>query len=222
MALDGHSGILAVFTNCRDPRQERDFNRWYDGSHVPRLEESGAVARSSRYRNVAGANSGQAKYLAIHESNWSDQASVYREITQTWDRLAAEGSIHSALELVLRVQYEWLPPEFRSDRSDRAVQGILVVLTDPRPDVPDEDFNDWYASTHIPDLLGTGMYHTANRYRLVSQRAGGSQSMPPSMKRSGTAAAAADALLEYRGKWTQHPVHGVAYEVGLRGVFQRI
>lgn len=221
MVLDGHSGILAVFTNCRDALQEGDYNRWYDGSHVPRLEESGAVARSSRYQNVAEANSGQAKYLAIHESKGSDQTSVYQDATQTWERLATEGLIHPALELVMRAQYERVGPEFRSDRSDRAVQGILVVLTDPRPDVPDADFNDWYASTHVPELLGTGMYHTANRYRLVASE--------PEAPRYAViyqterdAATAADALLEYRGKWTQHPVHGIAYEVGLRGVFRRM
>ncbi len=221
MALDGHPGILAVFTNCRDSQREGDFNRWYNSSQVPRLEESGALARSSRYQNVAGANIGQAKYLAVHESRWSDQTSVYQEITQTWDRLAAEGSIHPALDLVLRAQYERVGPEFRSDRSDRPVQGILVVLTDPRPDVPDDEFNDWYANTHVPELLGTGMYHTANRYRLVA-------SEPEAPRYAAIyeteldAATAADALLEYRGKWTQHPVHGVAYEVGLRGVFRAV
>ena len=221
MALDGHLGILAVFTNCRDSQREGDFNRWYDGSYVRHLEESGAVARSSRYQNVTKANSGQAKYLAIHESNWSDQTSVYREITQTWDRLAADGSIHPALELVLRAQYEWLPPEFRGDRSNRAVQGLLVVLTDRRADVPDDEFNDWYANTHVPELLGTGMYHTANRYRLVASEPEAPE-YAAIYETERDAAAAADALLEYRGKWTQHPVHGVAYEVGLRGVFQRI
>ena len=221
MALDGHSGILAVFTNCRDPQQERDFNRWYGGSHVPNLEQSGAVARSSRYRNVAEANSGQAKYLAIHESNWADQTSVYREVTQAWDRLATDGSIHPALDLVLRVQYERVGPELRSDRSDRPVQGILVVLTGPRPDVPDDDFNDWYANTHVPELLGTSMYHTANRYRLVASEPGAPR-YAAIYETELDADTAADALLEYRGKWTQHPVHGVAYEVGLRGVFQRL
>ena len=221
MALNGHSGILAVFTNCRDPQRGKDFNRWYDDSHVPRLEQSGALARSSRYRNVGEMNSGQAKYLAIHESNRTDQMSVYREVTQTWERLAAEGAIHLALDLVLRAQYERVGPEFRSDRSARPVQGILVVLTDPRPGVPDDEFNDWYAGTHVPELLGTGKYHTANRYRLVA-------SEPEAPRYAAIyeteldAATAADALLEYRGKWTQHPVHGVAYEVGLRGVFQAV
>ena len=221
MALDSHLGILAVFTNCRDAQQERDFNQWYGGSHVPNLEQSGAIARSSRYRNVAKANSGQAKYLAIHESNWADQTSVYQEVTQTWDRLAAEGAIHAALELVLRIQYERVGPELRSDRSDRAVQGLLVVLTDPLPDVPDDEFNDWYANTHVPELLGTGMYHTANRYRLVASDPEAPR-YAAIYKTELDATTAADALLEYRGKWTQHPTHGVTYEVWLRGVFQAV
>jgi hypothetical protein len=33
---------------------------------------------------------------------------------------------------------------------------------------PDEKFNRWYNDFHIPDMLYTGLYYTANRYESLN------------------------------------------------------
>lgn len=219
--LDSHSGILAAFSACEHSSDEKRCVHSCDRSFMCHSEQSWDITRSSHYGNMGEANRSEPNRLTIHEYNNHEQGLVRRKTTQTLNELDIDGSVLPGFDMLLLAQYERIEPEFRSPRSGKPIQGILVVLSNCRSGVREEDFNDWYNSIHIPELLGTGFYHTANRYRLVVSE--------PDAPRYATiyeteqeATSAANALLAYRGKWTQHATHGMVYEVGLRGVFQAI
>ncbi|MEW6476929.1 MAG: hypothetical protein AB1679_32125 [Actinomycetota bacterium] len=46
-------------------------------------------------------------------------------------------------------------------------KAILVVQTNPTEPEREEEFNQWYTGTHLPDVLTVAGYTAAQRYRLV-------------------------------------------------------
>ena len=44
--------LIAVQTNCTDPSREKEFNDWYDNTHVPEVLEVQGIVRMTRYENV--------------------------------------------------------------------------------------------------------------------------------------------------------------------------
>jgi len=46
----------------------------------------------------------------------------------------------------------------------RFVKCLLYVLTDCNDSAREAEFNHWYNQTHLPDLIGSGLFHTAIRF----------------------------------------------------------
>ena len=51
--------------------------------------------------------------------------------------------------------------------STKPARGVLIVFTNCTDEARHEEFNRWYEDIHIPDILGTGAFHTAYRYESV-------------------------------------------------------
>lgn len=45
-------------------------------------------------------------------------------------------------------------------------KAVLLVLTNPTGPDREDEFNDWYTNTHVPDLLEVDGFVGATRYRL--------------------------------------------------------
>lgn len=45
-------------------------------------------------------------------------------------------------------------------------KAVLLVLTNPSDPDHEEEFNEWYTNTHLPDLLAIDGFVGATRYRL--------------------------------------------------------
>jgi len=63
--------LLAVETNCSDPRREAEFNQWYDDIQVPDMLETPGILRATRYENTSP-NEGQGKFLTLYEIETED------------------------------------------------------------------------------------------------------------------------------------------------------
>lgn len=46
-------------------------------------------------------------------------------------------------------------------------KGVLLVLTNPVSEDREDDFNDWYTNTHVPDVLEVDGFVAASRYRIA-------------------------------------------------------
>ena len=111
-------GLHLAMTNCRDPEREDDLNRWYTDVHLKEVTDTGVVTHPSRYRNVKrNLEPGQARYLALYESDWEDQVAGFDVIMNNARRLIDAGLMHSAIEPVLGAQYSLIGPELKSDRA---------------------------------------------------------------------------------------------------------
>ncbi len=73
-------GLLFVITECSDPAQEDDFNRWYNETHIPDIFATGLYHTAYRYEKVRY-KQGRGRYLAMYETD-GDPGEALREILE--------------------------------------------------------------------------------------------------------------------------------------------
>ena len=45
-------------------------------------------------------------------------------------------------------------------------KGVMVVQTSPEDPTRDDEYNDWYSNTHVPEVLAIPGFVSARRYRV--------------------------------------------------------
>lgn len=163
-------GLLAVFVNCSDPSKEAEMNAWYNTVHAPDVTRPGVFTDFTRFVNpTAKGTTEDPRYLAIYETGWGNVAEAaerFRAGREGLRRWSAESRLHPALSLA-KVSF------FKSHGSKpvcppgRRTRGILVVMTDCSDPARTEEFDRWYDEVHIPEVIGTGCYWSAMRYRSI-------------------------------------------------------
>jgi len=91
---------VLVFTNCADPAREKEFNEWYDNTHVPDVLETPGFVRCTRYELIGDPGPGQGKFLAVYEVESDDLESTMAGLQQRVAQLAAQGRIIDCIRLV--------------------------------------------------------------------------------------------------------------------------
>ena len=164
--MDGRysPGLLYCYTSCTDPSQEAEFNHWYNHKHVPDVTGHGAFIHGTRFK-IIDPPPGHPKYLCTYENNWES-------VSQAWDsRLEDAGRLTKLdrqtplLMVDLAGPYKKIGGEFRA--ASRPVRGIMASMFDCADRSREEEFNDWYNDVHIPDVLATGLFHTAYRFEVA-------------------------------------------------------
>jgi len=91
---------VLVFTNCADPAREKEFNEWYDNTHVPDVLETPGFVGCTRYEMIGDPGPGQGKFLAVYEVESDDLPSTMAGLQQRVAQLAAQGRIIDSIRLV--------------------------------------------------------------------------------------------------------------------------
>jgi hypothetical protein len=160
--------IRLIRTSCTDPAQESSFNAWYDQVHTPEVLSSGMVSHVMRYRNCDPADTGPG-YLAVHELTTKDFDAVARQVGRTRRRLTEERGFHPALAIIRAETWMKIGREpVTSPRAVSRVAGVFVVGSRCAVPAREDEFNAWYDTAHIPDLLGTGLFVSAYRFEAVA------------------------------------------------------
>jgi hypothetical protein len=71
--------------------------------------------------------------------------------------------------VVQRALFRRIGPNFGSPIAGRRIAGLLAVesrCSDPKREA---EWHDWYNTVHVPDMLGSGLYHTAYRFEIVNR-----------------------------------------------------
>lgn len=158
------AGVRLVWANCTVPAQREDFNRWYDRVHIPDLLAARVATRGLRFENAEPA-ADAATYLAIYELERPDLENADQDFARARERLAKEGRMHPALDVVGRGTWRRVGPPFSGEQHREAeVRGIWIVESVCTEPAREDDFNRWYDAAHIPDLLGTGLFEAAYRF----------------------------------------------------------
>ena len=217
-------GLLFVLTHCKEPGREEEFNRWYNRVHLPDVCATGLVRDPSRYRNIAPTlNPGEGRYLALYETDQEDLRGVLKGIGEQVPRWTEQGRMDPALDVVLATMYRRIGGEFRASSSPRKVTGVLMVMTQSSDPAQEKEFNDWYNKVHIPDILSSGLYHTAYRFENATSKAGGGRFLALYETDTPDPGAAAQELVEkWRPRWQAANRYSPLLQVVGRGVFRKV
>ncbi len=97
--------LLVVGTNCADAVREKEFNEWYDKTHLPDVLETPGFVRATRYENT-NPTEGQAKFLALYEIETDNLDSFMKANSENMAKKGAAGRISSLLVIVSRGVYK--------------------------------------------------------------------------------------------------------------------
>ncbi|MBI4233412.1 MAG: hypothetical protein HY686_03130 [Chloroflexi bacterium] len=212
-------GILFVLTNCKNPAQEEAFNRWYNETHVPDILKTRLFSTAIRYRSGASStHTTPARYLAIYETDQQDLESTLKQLRERAAQLRAQGRYDDNLEIVSSTMFRRIGPEFRRGGSGKA-SGLFFVLSNCSDPARQQEFNVWYDTMHIPDVLGTGLFHTGYRYEGLHPDANLGKFLALYETAGDPGAAAEGLIARYRPRWIETGRWMETLQVVSRGVF---
>jgi hypothetical protein len=194
------NGLLLVVSNCGDPAKEDEFNYWYNHIHLPDVTSGGVFQHARRYVNT-DPDSGEGKYFATYETNWEDVSEAAKAMAEVAPKLREQGRYSPHLQVVLGGAFKKLGGEFLA--ASRPTKGILVLLLNCKDPAREEEYNHWYTDIHIPDILETGLFHTAYRYESLDPQATKGKYLVFYETESSDPGKAGDELLKRRANWDQ-------------------
>jgi hypothetical protein len=198
------NGLLLAITTCNDPAKEADFNYWYNHIHVPDVTAPGVFRHAIRFRNTDPEHGGR-QYVATYETTWEDIAQARAALQENSAKLREQGgrscpylqSVWSGAGVFKR-----LGGEFQA-ATNRPARGILAVLLNCRDAAREDEFNRWYSDVHIPDILDTGLFHTAYRYESLDPQITGGKYLALYETDAGDPGKAGEELGKLRANWEQ-------------------
>jgi hypothetical protein len=192
------NGLLVVISNCGDPSKEEEFNYWYNHIHLPDVTSAGVFRHAMRFVNTAPNPEG-GKYFATYETNWEDVTEATKVMGGVGARLREEGRYTPHLQVVLGGAFKKLGGEFSA--ASRPARGILMLLLNCNDPAREEEYNRWYSDVHIPDILNTGLFHTAYRYESLDPQNTKGKYLTIYETDSSDPSRAGDELLKLRATW---------------------
>ncbi|MBW4621430.1 MAG: hypothetical protein KME17_18980 [Cyanosarcina radialis HA8281-LM2] len=189
--------ILAMDFDCADPAQEEAFNKWYNEVFIPsELAVPGYQAAwrmrvelpfTRRVKGVAD----RATYLTAFEIHTDDITAVMKARSYRMQELAADKGPGSLLKEVNAIPYRsmnqimtrantpygpFIPqakhPATEVDPTGKLKRFMLTVESNAAAPDKEKDFNNWYNTVHVPDVLTSPGYHAAWRLEILSPVAG--------------------------------------------------
>ena len=157
------TGALIALTNWAEEAKLEDFYRWYDKTHVPDIIKTGVYHTASRWENSNPQN-GEGRFLALYETDREDPHAAYPECR---NRLG-DFSVPPQLQGVFTGAFKYIGPGEgipHSPSASKQTRGLLTVFTQCTDPAREADYNKWYDTVHLPDVLETPGV-TAG-YRLV-------------------------------------------------------
>lgn len=83
--------LLFVFSDCKDPAREDEFNDWYDNTHLPDMLEVPGTIRASRWASAEPRENQRRKYLALYEMETDDLKAFGEKVRERGLRTMEEG-----------------------------------------------------------------------------------------------------------------------------------
>jgi hypothetical protein len=96
--------LLIIGTNCSDPEREKEFNDWYDNTHLPDVLETPGFLGATRYENTEPAE-GQAKFLALYEIETDDIEGTLKKTDENLAKKREQGRFTDLVQMVSRELY---------------------------------------------------------------------------------------------------------------------
>ena len=218
------NGILMSLSESTDPAREDEFNYWYNHVHIPDCTVAPMVLHHGcRFIDTnPDPKPGDGKYVAIYETDWEDVAKAREAVVELAGKIREQGRYHPLFKYVKGGFFKKIGGEFYSSTS-RPVRGLLAVVSNPKDPAKEEEFNRWYNDIHVPDILDTGLYHSAYRFENIAPEASGGKYLAIYETDQSDPGKASDELQKLRLSWEQNgrfpEIIDVVYRVAARRIW---
>ena len=64
--------LLFAFSDCKDPKREKEFNEWYDNMHLPDMLGVPGLVKATRWMSAEGKEGEVRRFLALYEVETDD------------------------------------------------------------------------------------------------------------------------------------------------------
>lgn len=83
--------MLFVFSDCKDPSREKEFNDWYSDMHIPDMLEVPGMIQATRWASAVPREGQRRKYLALYELETDDLEKFDAAVRERGMRTMKEG-----------------------------------------------------------------------------------------------------------------------------------
>ncbi len=165
-------GLNVTFSRCNDPSMEDGWNEWYDTVHLPDIMSAGLWWTVTRWQ-LAGRERGACPELGFSHMNllevlgpdvegrMQSAAAANASRAREWRE---QGRLHPNQGVIdtiaLKSVGRWSDKPAPSPRT----KGMLMAFATCTDPTKVDDWNGWYDTVHIPDLLATGTFFAATRW----------------------------------------------------------
>lgn len=165
--MPGVPGLSITFCRCNDLAHEQSWDAWCDDVRLPALLATGGCTRATRWRlavPASGSTDLGFTHITILEMEGRDAPEEIQRAAPSVVPSYLQHPHHAAMyTLALRPIGRWADTPAPS----AGAASLLFIsgrCTDPARDA---EWNRWYDDVHIPDVLGTGGYQAATRWRSL-------------------------------------------------------
>jgi hypothetical protein len=155
---------LVVLSNPTEGRED-EYNNWYNNQHLADVVAIPGYSSAQRYKVlIPMAGDLKHRYLATYDMDANTPAEADAAVQNL---MTTQMFISDALDSagVLAGVFESCGPGGKSPNGGTAGKCRLVVFTNAAAG-RDADFNDWYDSTHIPEMVAVPGFTSGERYRF--------------------------------------------------------
>lgn len=171
MLVGEHTALLVAVVNSRQPGQDDTLRRWLTSVHMPNVARAPGVV-SGRCYACAVQRYGKGQYALLYALDVTDADRFNDALEREASAEKARGEWRDLAAIVVAGVYMPMGPKRPSGQSGTA-NAMSVVVTNCSDPARDAEFNVWYDTVHVPNVLKTPGVLSARRYVCARQRIGG-------------------------------------------------
>jgi hypothetical protein len=107
--------LLVVETNCTDPSKEKEFDHWYNNTHIPDVLSTPGVLSAARYENP-GHGEKQGKFVALYDVETEDILQTMATLNDNMTKWGEQGRLPKYLEVVSGCVYRQVAATVRKKK----------------------------------------------------------------------------------------------------------
>jgi len=171
MPVGEHRALLVAVINSKQPGQDDALCQWLASVHMPNITRTPGVV-SGHLFTCAHQRYGQGQHALLYELNVADPGRFNDALEREAKAEKARGEWRDLAAIVVAGVYTPMGPKRPSGQSGTA-NAMTVVVTNCNDPARDAEFNVWYDTVHVPNILKTPGVLSARRYVCARQRIGG-------------------------------------------------
>jgi hypothetical protein len=168
--MEPTTGLLVVFAKCNKPADEAAWSEWYDDVHLPDLLGDGnGPAVATRWELARKPEPGMPgigfSHVTIYEFSGGDVTAQAERLVTLDGELRAEGRIHGSHAVIDAGMFVAHGQWNRKPPPSEALRGHILAFVLANDPTLEAEWDAWYDREHVPDMLDSGAFAAATRWR---------------------------------------------------------